>query len=55
MPIVCNGSEGKDFIRSYLKDSNYLMDPHTATCMKSYNTCLKDNLKMVAYLYRGMD
>lgn len=45
----CNDEEGKNYIReSFAK--GYLMDPHTATCLKAYDTC-RDNtaLKTIAY------
>lgn len=45
----CNDEEGKNYIReSFAK--GYLMDPHTATCFKAYDTC-RDNtaLKTIAY------
>lgn len=45
----CSDDEGK----SYIKDTfakGYLMDPHTATCFKAYDTC-RDNktLKTIVY------
>lgn len=45
----CSDEEGKNYIReSFAK--GYLMDPHTATCLKAYDTC-RDNtaLKTIAY------
>ena len=45
----CNDDEGK----SYIKDAfakGYLMDPHTATCFKAYDTCRENKqLKTIAY------
>ena len=45
-----NDDYGKEIIKNYLKDG-YLMDPHTATCIKAYeNMTLKDeNKKIVIY------
>jgi len=45
----CNGSEGKKYIKEVFKKHGYLMDPHTATCMKSFNTCSNPNIKTIAY------
>ena len=45
----CNDEEGK----GYIKDAfarGYLMDPHTATCFKAYDTCRENRqLKTIAY------
>ncbi|MDY0117006.1 MAG: threonine synthase [Sulfurimonadaceae bacterium] len=43
------GEEGKAFIKECFEDNGYLMDPHTATCLKSYNTCSKDEIKTIVY------
>ncbi len=45
----CTGEEGKKYIKDTFEKNNYLMDPHTATCMKSYETCTKDGIKTIAY------
>jgi len=45
----CNGDEGKKYIRDTFRDDGYLMDPHTATCMKSYETCSNPEIKTIAY------
>jgi len=45
----CNGDEGKVYIKNTFTDDSYLMDPHTATCMKSYETCSKPSIKTIAY------
>jgi threonine synthase len=37
---------GKKVIKSYT-DRGYVMDPHTATCIKAYNELKKDDLLMV--------
>ncbi len=44
----CTDDQGKQ----YIKDSfaaGYLMDPHTATCFKAYETCRDKELVTVAY------
>ena len=45
----CNGNEGKKYIRDTFVNDGYLMDPHTATCMKSFNTCSNPAIKTIAY------
>jgi len=45
----CNGEEGKKYIKEIFEKYNYLMDPHTATCMKSYETCSNPSIKTIAY------
>ena len=45
----CNGDEGKKYISDTFKNDGYLMDPHTATCMKSYETCSNPAIKTIAY------
>ncbi|MCF6310067.1 MAG: threonine synthase [Sulfurimonas sp.] len=45
----CNGEEGKKYIKDYFTNCNYLMDPHTATCIKSYETCCDPKIKTIAY------
>ncbi len=45
----CNGDEGKVYIKDTFTNDNYLMDPHTATCMKSYETCCDPKIKTIAY------
>ena len=45
----CNGDEGKKYIKEIFENHHYLMDPHTATCMKSYETCSKPGIKTIAY------
>lgn len=45
----CNGDEGKAYIKRAFANG-YLMDPHTATCFKSYETCALDkSVKTIAY------
>jgi len=44
----CNDDEGKKYIKdAYSK--GYLMDPHTATCFKAYDTCRNKALKTIVY------
>ncbi len=45
----CSGDEGKKYIRETFVNNGYLMDPHTATCMKSYETCSNPAIKTIAY------
>lgn len=45
----CNGDEGKKYIKDTFENDNYLMDPHTATCMKSYKSCSNQAIKTIAY------
>lgn len=44
----CNDEEVSQFIKSTF-DSGYLMDPHTATCFKAYESCKDSTHKMVVY------
>jgi threonine synthase len=41
-------SYGLKTIKNYLEDG-YLMDPHTATCIKAYETLMEKPLKNVVY------
>ncbi len=44
----CSDDEGKAYIKQAFK-TGYLMDPHTATCFKTYETCKEKDLVMIAY------
>lgn len=44
----CNDDEGKRYIKDAFADG-YLMDPHTATCLKAYDTCREKELKTIVY------
>ncbi|MEA1917319.1 MAG: threonine synthase [Campylobacterota bacterium] len=44
----CNGDEGKKYIKESF-ESGYLMDPHTATCFKAYESKKEKPLKMIIY------
>jgi threonine synthase len=44
----CTDDEGKNYIKEAFSNG-YLMDPHTATCFKAYDTCREKPLKTIAY------
>ncbi len=44
----CDDKEGKRYIKQAF-DGGYLMDPHTATCFKSHESCREKPLKSVIY------
>ncbi|WP_178862389.1 threonine synthase [Thiomicrorhabdus cannonii] len=45
----CNDAEGEAYIKQTFAEG-YLMDPHTATCFKAYETCRKNPaLKTIVY------
>ncbi|MCK5359664.1 MAG: threonine synthase [Gammaproteobacteria bacterium] len=44
----CEDNEGKSYIKQAFANG-YLMDPHTATCFKAYDSCRAKPLKTVAY------
>ncbi len=44
----CEDEEGKTFIKQAFS-GGYLMDPHTATCFKTYETCRDKPLKTITY------
>ena len=44
----CDDSEGKAFIKETFSNG-YLMDPHTATCFKAFDTCRDKDLKTIVY------
>ena len=44
----CNDDEGKKYIKDTFA-KGYLMDPHTATCFKAYETCRDKELKTIVY------
>ena len=44
----CDDAEGKAYIKEAF-DNGYLMDPHTATCFKAYETCRDKPLMVIAY------
>jgi threonine synthase len=45
----CSGEEGKKYIKETFERDGYLMDPHTATCMKSYETRSNPEVKSIIY------
>jgi threonine synthase len=44
----CEDNEGKQYIKDAF-NTGYLMDPHTATCFKTYDTCREEKLKTIVY------
>ena len=44
----CSDAEGKKYIKDAFS-KGYLMDPHTATCFKTYDTCRDKPLKTIVY------
>lgn len=44
----CEDDEGKKYIKDTFANG-YLMDPHTATCFKTYETCRDKSLKTIVY------
>ena len=44
----CTDEEGKRYIQQTF-ESGYLMDPHTATCFKAYDSCRDKPLKTIVY------
>jgi threonine synthase len=44
----CENDAGKAYIKQAFS-SGYLMDPHTATCFKAYDTCRDKPLKTIVY------
>lgn len=44
----CDDDEGKRYIKETFADG-YLMDPHTATCFKTYDSCREKPLKTIVY------
>jgi threonine synthase len=45
----CEGEAGKAYIKSVYENDGYLMDPHTATSFKAYESMPKDGLKTIIY------
>ncbi len=44
----CDDAQGKQYIKEAF-DAGYLMDPHTATCFKAYESCRDEPLKTIVY------
>jgi threonine synthase len=44
----CKADEGKAYIKKAF-EKGYLMDPHTATCFKAYESCALKEIKTIAY------
>lgn len=47
--VYSDDTECKQYIHRYVEDEDYLMDPHTATCIKAYETLKEKPLKAIAY------
>ncbi len=45
----CTDEEGLAYIRSTFEDDGYLMDPHTATCFKAWETQAVKTIPTIAY------
>ncbi len=45
----CSDKEGKEFIKNIFYNHNYLIDPHTATCFKAYDSCTDGNTATIIY------
>ncbi|WP_373004816.1 threonine synthase [Sulfurimonas sp.] len=44
----CTDDEGKEYIKTTF-ENGYLMDPHTATCFKAYESCATKNIPTIIY------
>ncbi len=44
----CTDEEGKSYIKEYFAQG-YLMDPHTATCMKAHASCCNQSAHAIVY------
>jgi threonine synthase len=44
----CDDAEGKEYIKTMF-DEGYLMDPHTATCLKAYESVCDPDVKSIIY------
>ena len=44
----CSDEQGKEYIKSTFNDG-YLMDPHTATCFKAYESCATKDIPTIIY------
>jgi len=44
----CGDEQGKEYIKSTF-ENGYLMDPHTATCFKAYESCATKNIPTIIY------
>jgi threonine synthase len=44
----CSDDEGKEYIKNTFNDG-YLMDPHTATCFKAYESCATKDIPTIIY------
>jgi len=44
----CSDEEGREYIKNTFNDG-YLMDPHTATCFKAYESCATKDIPTIIY------
>ncbi len=44
----CSDAEGKEYIKTTFEEG-YLMDPHTATCFKAYESCARKEIPTIIY------
>ncbi|MDA3907782.1 MAG: threonine synthase [Sulfurimonas sp.] len=44
----CSDKEGKEYIKNTFSNG-YLMDPHTATCFKAYESCATKDIPTIVY------
>jgi threonine synthase len=44
----CSDDEGKEYIKNTF-NNGYLMDPHTATCFKAYESCATKDIPTIIY------
>ncbi len=45
----CSDDEGKRYIKETFEQHDYLIDPHTATCIKSYESVSKPEITSIIY------
>lgn len=45
----CSDTEGKHYIKTIFDTNGYIMDPHTATCFKTYETISNPSIKSIIY------
>ncbi len=45
----CSDEEGIEYIKKTFNENSYLIDPHTATCLKSYETICNSKIKSIIY------
>lgn len=45
----CSDEEGSEYIKNSFEKESYIMDPHTATCLKSYESVCNPKIKSIIY------